>query len=86
MVRIELYGVPRLRAGRQWVEVEAYTVADALRETQRICPNIEPEVLNGGKLNPIYVVALNGGTLTRDVNVSLKEGDVLVLLTSQAGG
>jgi molybdopterin converting factor small subunit len=86
VVRIELYGVPRLRAGVQTVDVQASTIGDALLQLQRACPQLDPDVLTDGQLNAAYVVAIDGGTLTRDPHVSLNAGDTLVLLTSQAGG
>jgi molybdopterin converting factor small subunit len=86
VVRIELYGVPRLRAGVQAVDVHASTIGDALLQLQRAYPQLEPDVLTGGKLNAAYVVAIDGGALTRDPQVPLSAGDTLVLLTSQAGG
>jgi molybdopterin converting factor small subunit len=79
-----LYGIPRLRAGREEVVVEANTIGGALRALDQLCPELG--VIAGGELNRNYIVALGGGALTRDTATELGEGDTLVLLTAQAGG
>jgi hypothetical protein len=40
VVTVELYGVPRLRAGRAEVRVLPGTVAEVLAEVERACPGL----------------------------------------------
>lgn len=85
MVTIELYGVPRLRAGREAVDVEARSIGEALERLVEVCPKLE-SVAEGGRLRPHYIVAVNGVQLTADAGHPLRDGDTLVLIAADAGG
>jgi molybdopterin converting factor small subunit len=86
MVTIELYGVPRLRAGRDAVAVEAGSLGEALAALALACPSLAPSVVEGGRLAEHYVVAHNGLAITADPGLALAAGDVLVLISAEAGG
>jgi molybdopterin converting factor small subunit len=86
MVTIELYGVPRMRAGRDEIAVEADCLGDALAALGRECPVLAPSVINGRRLQPCYVVAINGIQFTVDAKHPLRDGDAIVLLSADAGG
>ncbi len=86
MVVIELYGIPRLRAGRDALEVEARSLGEALRALGARCPALAPAVVDGERLGPSYLVAVNGRQLTADPATPLTDGDVVVLLSADAGG
>jgi sulfur-carrier protein len=86
VVVIELYGVPRLRAGRDAIEVEARSLGEALRVLATCCPALAPSVVEGGRLQPHYLVAVNGLHLTADGGTPLTDGDVVVLLAADVGG
>jgi molybdopterin-guanine dinucleotide biosynthesis protein A len=85
-VRVELFGIARARAGAAAAEVEAGTLAEALRALAARFPGLEPDVLAGGTLTEHYVVSLNGERFVRDPGTPLHPGDVLLLLGAQAGG
>lgn len=87
MVRVELYGIPRLEAGTAAVDVAASNVGEALRALGTRIPALVPDVvLSDGRLAPHYLVAIDGGDLTRDPTRALRPGEVLVLVSAQAGG
>ncbi len=86
VVVIELYGVPRLRAGRDAVPVEASSLGEALSALGACCPALAPSVIDGGRLGPHYLVAVNGLQLTVDPATPLADGDVVVLMAADAGG
>jgi molybdopterin converting factor small subunit len=86
MVTIELYGVPRMRAGRDEIAVEAGCLGDALAALGRECPMLTPSVVDGQRLRPSYVVAINGIQFTADATHPLRDGDAIVLLAADAGG
>ena len=86
MVTIELFGVPRLRAGREAVTVDARSVGEALAALALACPALEPTVLPGGKVSRHYLVAVNGVQLAAPPEAPLHDGDVLVLMAADAGG
>lgn len=86
MVMIELYGIARLRAGQETFEVEGKTLAEALFALSSLCPALDPSIVDQGRLANGYMVALNGAQITGDPSTNLRDGDVLVLLSADAGG
>lgn len=86
MVRIELFGVPRMRAGVDEVSVEATSLGEALRALAAACPVLDRGVVLGGALSRGYLVAVNGLQMTSDPATALRDGDVLVLMSADAGG
>lgn len=86
MITIELYGVPRLRAGRDSLTVEAASLGEALALLGTSCPALDPSVVHNGTLLPHYLIARNGTQFTADPATPLTPGDVLVLLSADAGG
>jgi molybdopterin converting factor small subunit len=86
MITIELFGVPRLRAGTEAVSVEARSLGEALAALGEACPALASALLHDGKLSPHFLVALNGRQFTADPGTALSPGDVLVLLSADAGG
>lgn len=86
MITIELFGVPRLRAGRDALTVDAASLGEALRALAAACPALDSTALREGRLDPHYLVARNGLQFTADPETPLAPGDVLVLLSADAGG
>jgi molybdopterin synthase sulfur carrier subunit len=86
MITIELYGVPRLRAGRGRVTLEAQTLGEALLGLGRECPGLEGTVLRLGIVQAAYRLNLNGDRFVSDPETRLTEGDALLLLAADAGG
>jgi molybdopterin converting factor small subunit len=86
MITIELFGVPRLRAGIGCVRLDASSLASALSALVRICPALDGPVLAGGRVHPAYRVYLNGDRFVSDPETPLAEGDVLLLLAADVGG
>jgi molybdopterin synthase sulfur carrier subunit len=86
VITIELFGVPRFRAGLESVTVEATSLGEAFAALGESCPALDALVVKGGRLLPHYIVALNGTVFTADPATPLAPGDVLVLLSADAGG
>jgi molybdopterin converting factor small subunit len=90
MVHIELYGVPRLRAGTARLAVEGGSVEEALGALARACPALVGSVLETqtglGRVHPAYRLSLNGNTFITDPTTPLAEGDTLLLLAADVGG
>jgi molybdopterin converting factor small subunit len=86
VVQIELFGVARLRAQRAELSVAAHSIGDALRALETACPALSPSVVSDGELSDSYLVALNGRVLDRSANPELGAGDVLLIMSAQAGG
>src|SRR5208337_2791860 len=86
-VHVELFGVPRLRAGVSRLAVEAGDIGEALRALSRACPALLGSVLTTeGSLQPAYTVNINGQHFTTDPTTPLRDGDSLILLAGDVGG
>lgn len=86
MITIELFGVPRMRAGCESITVEAASLGEAFHALGAACPALDPTVVQAGRLRSHYLVALNGLQLTADPATPLVAGDVIVVLSAEAGG
>ncbi len=85
-VTIELYGVPRARAGRKEVVVSAATAAEALAALAAACPALGALCRPDGRLAPHYLLSLDGQCFVADLARPLCPGDRLLLLSADAGG
>ena len=86
MVTLELFGVPRLRAGTGRLTVEAADVGQALTELARACPSLDGTVIINRAVHPAYMLSLNGRRFVHDPGTPLHAGDSLWLLAADAGG
>lgn len=84
MVRVEFYGLARLRAGRPVIAVEAATVGAALAAADAACPALKAHSHAG--LSPEYRASIGGRYFTDDLGEPLAEGDSLLLFGADAGG
>lgn len=84
-IRVEFYGVPRLRAGRADLTVAAATVAEALGAVEKACPGLE-RLWQGSQLRPEFLLSLNGERFVGDLTQRLKSGDCLLILSADVGG
>ncbi len=85
-VRVEFYGVPRLRAGCAAQTVNAGTVAEALAAIARECPHLADLLEPDGRLAEQYLLSLNGEEFVAELDRELLPGDRLLLLSADAGG
>lgn len=86
-IAIELYGVPRLKAGCARVDLEASTLAEALLGLAQRCPALAGAVVGeDGRLRASYRVSLNGDRFLADPATPLAPNDVLLLLAADVGG
>ncbi len=86
MITMELFGVPRLRAGTRSVKLDAPTLRAALDGLGRALPVLDGTVLHDGRLHPAYRVCLNGDRFVSDPDTALADGDELLLLAADVGG
>jgi molybdopterin converting factor small subunit len=85
-ITVELFGVPRLRAGVSRLALTAPTLADALAGLGEACPALAGTVLRDGHMHPAYRLCLNGERFVSDLATTLSDGDVLLLLAADVGG
>jgi molybdopterin-guanine dinucleotide biosynthesis protein A len=82
----ELYGVPRLRAGRATVEVAALSLRDAVAGLVRECPALAAILRPDGSLHPAYRLGLEGADFLTDLDQAVPPGARLLLLAADVGG
>lgn len=83
-VKVEFYGLARLRAGRVEFWTQACTLGAVLAAADVACVNLH--AMRDNALSPEYLVSLGGRRFTRDVNEPLEEGTAILLLGADAGG
>lgn len=86
MITVELFGVARLRAGRDRIEVEAASVDEALDRVRAACPTLDGTVLGAQGLNAAYRACVNGHAFVIDPSHPLRAGDHLLIFAADAGG
>lgn len=86
MVTIELFGIPRIRAGRGQVVVDAGTIGEALTRLARLCPALQGTIVEGDHVHPAYRLSVNGDRFVADPQTRLDDGDALWLLSADVGG
>lgn len=84
-VTIELFGIPRHRAGIGEVVVAPGTIREALVSLQQTCPNLRDLIRDGG-LAPQYLLSVDGLSFIGDLNQVLAPGSHLILLSADVGG
>jgi len=84
MITIELYGVPRLRAGTARLTVAGSSVGEAIDAMSVAFPSLH--VFANGELHPAYKLSLNGERFVSDRATPLNDGDTLLLLSADVGG
>jgi molybdopterin converting factor small subunit len=84
MVRVEFYGLARLRAGRTELLVEAATIDTALAAADAACPPLRSRRDNG--MSPEYRISVGGRYFTDNPSEPLADGESLLVLGADAGG
>lgn len=83
-VRVEFYGLARLRAGVANLAVEAATVRAALGAASTACPGLR--VLIDSGVSPEFLVSLNGVRFGPELDEPLAGGESVLILGADAGG
>jgi molybdopterin converting factor small subunit len=83
-VRVEFYGLARLRAGRAELAAEAGTVREALAAAQAACPGLH--ALRDNRVSPEFLVSLGGTRFTTNLDEPLADGAAVLILGADAGG
>jgi len=86
VIAVELYGVPRLRAGAARVEVPPGRLGEVLAALAAAAPGLVPEIVREGRLTEHALIALEGREFLADLEREVADGSVLVLISAQAGG
>ena len=85
-IRVEFYGIPRVRAGVAAVEVEAATLGEAVSAVSTRFPALADVCDPAGMLRPGYLANVNGNRFTSDPRTPLRDGEVVLILAADVGG
>ena len=85
-VRIELFGIPRERAGVAETTAEGARLGEVLVDLARRFPRLADACFRHQRLQTGYVANLNGERFVTDPSTPLKPGDALLILSADAGG
>jgi molybdopterin converting factor small subunit len=85
-ITIELFGIPRRRAGVAKTEAKGSRLDEVVTDLACRFPSLAEECFSGGQLKPGTLVNLNGQRFVTDPATALKPGDALLILSADAGG
>lgn len=85
-IAIEFYGIPRQRAGVSATEAQGCCLGDVLRDLEHRFPELHLTCIANGQLVAGYMANLGGERFIGDPATELKEGDVLLIMSADAGG
>jgi hypothetical protein len=85
-ITVELFGVPRQRAGRAEVAVPAGSVAEVLAAVVRTCPGLAGLLSPGDGLPMHCLLSIDGQRFVSSAAEQLRPGERLLLLSADAGG
>jgi molybdopterin converting factor small subunit len=85
-VAVELFGIPRARAGLGQTFAEGNSVGDVLADLAGKFPMLAEACIDGRSLRPGFVVNLGAERFVTAPETPLREGDTVLLLSMDAGG
>lgn len=85
-VTVELFGVPRLRAGVSHTQSSGTTLGEVLQDLAGRFPLLGDACIAGRRLKPGFTANLRGEQFVTDPSVLLEDGDSILLLSLDAGG
>ena len=85
-VTVELFGIPRERAGVARADASASTLGEVLALLAVRFPRFAESCVQNGELAEGYVANLNGRAFVTDPATALSDGDSVLILSADAGG
>lgn len=88
-VKIELFGIPRLRAGvaEFFVQIETpCSLGDVLKLIEEYYPELGRELLENGQFRKEFIVNISGKRFTKTLEDPINESDSILIMSSDAGG
>ena len=90
MIRIEFYGVARLRTKTAEFEIEASTgsirFGDLLNQLVQVFPNLGPDLIHDGQLGSSLVANLDGKMFLSSFDTQIDDGESVLIMSADAGG
>jgi molybdopterin converting factor small subunit len=85
-VAVELFGIPRARAGLSQTSAVGSNLGDVLADLARKFPPLAETCIDGRSLRPGYIVNLSAERFVTAPDTPLCENDTVLLLSLDAGG
>ena len=85
-VAVELFGIPRSRAGLAQTSAVGSNLGDVLADLARKFPPLAETCISGRTLRPGFIVNLSAERFVTAPETPLHEGDTVLLLSLDAGG
>lgn len=83
---VELYGIPRSRAGVERTVAEGTCLGDVLQALSIAFPALAATCIDGDRLRSGFTANLHGERFITSPDTPLKEGDTILLMSFDAGG
>jgi len=89
-IRVELYGIPRQRAGTELLQVAGQSagvsLAQILADLEKQSPELAEACFHEGCLRNGYLASIDGKTFVTDPQTVIRPGQSLLLFSADAGG
>jgi len=85
-IKVELFGIPRARAGIAETLAEGVTLGDVFVDLAARFPGLAESCIDGRTLRTGYTANIRGEQFVTDSSTELKVGDFVLLLSLDAGG
>ena len=85
-VNVELFGIPRARAGIAQTTAIGYDLGDILSDLATRFPELATSCIQGRHLKPGFTANLSGRRFVTDPETLLKHGESVLILSLDAGG
>jgi molybdopterin converting factor small subunit len=85
-VAVELFGIPRARAGIAQTLASGSNLGDVLADLGNRFPPLAETCIDGRSLRPGFIVNLGTQRFVSAPDTPLREGDTVLLLSLDAGG
>lgn len=83
---VELYGIPRVRAGVDRVHAEGNSLGDVLHSLGSLYPDLAQACIDGNRLKSGFTANLHGERFISAPETPLRQGDTILLMSLDAGG
>jgi molybdopterin converting factor small subunit len=85
-VAVEFFGIPRSRAGLARTTASGANLGDVLADLSRNFPSLAETCIEGRMLRHGFIANLNAERFVTSPDVTLHDGDTLLLMSLDAGG
>ncbi|MBI82172.1 MAG: hypothetical protein CMJ81_03160 [Planctomycetaceae bacterium] len=89
-VLVELFGIPRQRAGQAVVKLEvceeSTCLGNIVLQLTKLFPDLAEECFEGRRLQTGYIASIGGKTFVRSPDTKIRAGESLLVMSADSGG